>query len=296
MTRSGPRLPVVAGLAIVAAGFLLLARTTPDSGYPHLVGFPAVAGVGGGLTAAAATESVMAALPPEQAGLGSSINDATRQVGAALGVAVQGSVLTQTYTDRLHNTLNTVHAPAALTAVTHGMAPPAQALSGRQADLLHAATDAFCTGMSRAALVAALVAMIGAVLGWQRLPVHTTPTRRPWWRRLRKRLLSLAVRSYMALLMTRPTRPDAWRVPNPSGRYGPDDGPALNLLLLGDSLAVGVGVTGREHTVGALIATQLAQDSTNRSNSRWQPAPAPPPGPLRPSNAAFLTRPAQPSS
>ena len=45
-----------------------------------------------GLTTAPATESIMGSLPPGQAGVGSAVNDTTRQTGGALGVAVLGSI------------------------------------------------------------------------------------------------------------------------------------------------------------------------------------------------------------
>ena len=53
--------------------------------------------VGMGLTMAPATESVMGSLPREKAGVGSAVNDTTRQVGGALGVAVIGSIVASVY-------------------------------------------------------------------------------------------------------------------------------------------------------------------------------------------------------
>ena len=56
---------------------------------------------GMGLTMAPATDSVMGSLPLFKAGVGSAVNDTTRQVGGALGVAVIGSVLATTYGDKI---------------------------------------------------------------------------------------------------------------------------------------------------------------------------------------------------
>ena len=53
--------------------------------------------VGMGLVMAPATESVMGSLPLAKAGVGSAVNDTTRQVGGALGVAIIGSVLSSIY-------------------------------------------------------------------------------------------------------------------------------------------------------------------------------------------------------
>src|ERR1700741_3824766 len=54
-------------------------------------------GVGMGLTSAPATESIMGSLPPGKAGVGSAVNDTTRQTGGALGVAVLGSIFASRY-------------------------------------------------------------------------------------------------------------------------------------------------------------------------------------------------------
>ncbi|MET8771048.1 MFS transporter, partial [Streptomyces sp. NPDC004658] len=96
---------MVSGLAVVAGSFVLLARTTAHSGYPHLALVQIVAGVGAGLTAAAGTAAVMESVGESYAGVGSAVNDATRQVGATLGVAVQGSVLATVYRDRIGDAL-----------------------------------------------------------------------------------------------------------------------------------------------------------------------------------------------
>ena len=56
--------------------------------------------IGMGLAMAPATESIMGSLPRAKAGVGSAMNDTTRQVGGALGVAVVGSVMLSVYSDR----------------------------------------------------------------------------------------------------------------------------------------------------------------------------------------------------
>ncbi|MFD7342148.1 SGNH/GDSL hydrolase family protein [Streptomyces violascens] len=65
----------------------------------------------------------------------------------------------------------------------------------------------------------------------------------------------------MAAVMSRPPSVQAMRVPSPNGRYGPDTDDVVTLALLGDSLAVGVGVHRRQDTPGA----QLAQKFSERS-------------------------------
>ncbi|MFE1793808.1 MFS transporter, partial [Streptomyces sp. NPDC059525] len=89
------------GLLVIVCSFVLLSFTTPQSAYPHLALVQIVAGLGAGLTAAAGTAAVMDTVGESNAAVGSAVNDASRQVGATLGVAVQGSVLATVYQDRM---------------------------------------------------------------------------------------------------------------------------------------------------------------------------------------------------
>ncbi|MER0445648.1 MFS transporter [Streptomyces sp. Edi4] len=174
--RWGDKSSVLLGLLAVVAAFALLAGTSADSGYGRLLVFLLLAGAGAGLTAAASTACVMNAVPPSRAGLGSSVNDATRQVGAALGVAVQGSLLSSAYTGRLDDTLARSPAPLPpqmaeasdniLSAATIARRLPPQAGERLRA----AAADAFTHGLSHAALASAAVASAAFFLTWLRLP------------------------------------------------------------------------------------------------------------------------------
>jgi EmrB/QacA subfamily drug resistance transporter len=93
----GTKIVVMAGLLI--AGLCMLAYTS-QSVLDSLVGGWLVRmayGAGIGLIAAPVTESIMGALPPAQAGVGSAVNDTTRQTGGALGVAILGSIVAAKY-------------------------------------------------------------------------------------------------------------------------------------------------------------------------------------------------------
>jgi EmrB/QacA subfamily drug resistance transporter len=102
--RIGNKAIVGAGLLFYAAAFLWMATLTPTTSYGIIAAQSVVLGIGMGLTAAPATESIMGAVRPEKAGTGSAINDATRLFGSTLGVAVIGSVAGSLYTSRLGST------------------------------------------------------------------------------------------------------------------------------------------------------------------------------------------------
>ncbi len=95
MARTGPRLPMLAGLLVGAAG--LFGLTAPGAHGPYavlIVPFLAV-GLGMSFTMPAATAAVMEAAPTERAGLASGTLNAARQVGGVLGVALLGTLVTQ---------------------------------------------------------------------------------------------------------------------------------------------------------------------------------------------------------
>ena len=90
--------PVMAsGFLFVAAGFGVLAFIEPGSSYLVILVSLVLLGAGMSLTAAPATGSIMSAVPQAKAGVGSAVNDTTREVGGALGIAVLGSIVSAAY-------------------------------------------------------------------------------------------------------------------------------------------------------------------------------------------------------
>jgi predicted MFS family arabinose efflux permease len=97
VTRHGPRVALLAGLLTAAAGFVPLLLLSGD-GPPALVLLgTAIVGGGIGLAGPSATAVIMNDLGLEQAGDGAAVNQLARQVGAALGVAIIGSVFAAIY-------------------------------------------------------------------------------------------------------------------------------------------------------------------------------------------------------
>ncbi|MFG2786837.1 MFS transporter [Streptomyces sp. NPDC048419] len=90
---SHPRPVIGAGLALIGLG--LLGASTADAGtpYPAYACWLLVISAGTGLSMPALTLGVVTALPADRAGLGSGLGTSAREVGAALGVAVTGTVL-----------------------------------------------------------------------------------------------------------------------------------------------------------------------------------------------------------
>jgi EmrB/QacA subfamily drug resistance transporter len=179
VARFGPRLPIVSGLLVVAVSQLLRIASTPDTGYGLILLSQSVFSTGMGLLVAPATASIMGALPPGRAGVGSAMNDTTRQVGGALGVAVMGSVAAAAYRgeaeDRLAAAGVTGRALASARENLGAALHTAGGAGGTAADLVtEAGRAAFITGLRWASLVAIGVALVGAATAWRLLPAGTT--------------------------------------------------------------------------------------------------------------------------
>jgi EmrB/QacA subfamily drug resistance transporter len=99
--RIGFRWVAPTGLLAMALGFFLLSRLDVDTPYWFFVIGVLLFGVGMGLAGTPATTALTSSLPMAKQGVASAMNDTTREVGSAFGVAILGAVLNQSYRDAL---------------------------------------------------------------------------------------------------------------------------------------------------------------------------------------------------
>ena len=149
------------GLALVAVALWMISIADATSGYGLIAGALVLMGFGMATAMAPATDAIMGSLPEAKMSVGSAINDTTRVAGGALGVAVLGSLLASRvpWGDGLGRRRR---APA------HDSLAGALALGDPR--LAEVARDAFLSGMHTAALVAAAVALAGALVALVFLP------------------------------------------------------------------------------------------------------------------------------
>jgi EmrB/QacA subfamily drug resistance transporter len=159
VARIGTGRTCALGLFVAAAGFVWLATLDASSGYWALLAGLLPLGAGMGLAMTPATAAVTDALPRDKQGVGSAMNDLSRELGGALGIAVLGSILQSTY----RNHLDVGNLPGA--AAEH--ARSSLALASRLGpSVAHSAQGAFVDGMqyamygSAAAVAAAGVAVL----------------------------------------------------------------------------------------------------------------------------------------
>jgi EmrB/QacA subfamily drug resistance transporter len=172
--RFGSKRVVAAGLFIVAVALSILATTTDASGYGRIALVISILGIGMGQAMAPATDSVMGSLPLAKAGVGSAMNDTTRMVGGALGVAILGSVLSSVYLSTMEPLVTRL--PAAAQAVASnsigGALGVATQVGAAAAPLVTAAKSAFIDGMGAAVWVGVGIALLGSIVTWIFLPAR----------------------------------------------------------------------------------------------------------------------------
>jgi EmrB/QacA subfamily drug resistance transporter len=167
--RIGTTAVVVAGLAIFAAG--LGWASTADAATPYLEIAIQMLMLGGGLglTTAPATESIMGSLSADKAGVGSAVNDTTRELGGTLGVAIVGSVFASIYSSRLGSDAAVSALPEQVRATMERSMAAAQQVIGQlpppvTPDVRAAVNTAFLDGLQIGSLVSAGIAAAAAVV------------------------------------------------------------------------------------------------------------------------------------
>lgn len=164
LPKIGLRTAVAVGLFLIGVGLCLMRYLDAGSSFLDLVWPMLITSAGIGLCVAPTTSAIMNAVPTEKQGVASAVNDTTREVGAAVGIAVAGSVLAAQYGTVLAPTLadfpeqvrtGALESLANALAIAEQMGPQ----GARLADL---ATAAFIDSMSLSLLVLAIVLALAA--------------------------------------------------------------------------------------------------------------------------------------
>jgi EmrB/QacA subfamily drug resistance transporter len=168
--RVGTKAVVTTGLLLFGSSMAWVSTATVDTPYattivPQMI----LMGLGMGFISTPATESIMQVLPPARAGVGSAVNDATREVGATLGVALVGSLFSSVYAARLADSRFSSVGPDVLERSEESVAVAVTA-AGADPGLLSAAQDSFLAGLEAGCLLVAGICLVGAVAAAIALP------------------------------------------------------------------------------------------------------------------------------
>ncbi len=168
--RVGPRLLLLGSIAAMIGGMLLLTQLDANSSTLQVAATLFFFGVGGGLGMTPLTDTVMAAVPVDDAGIGSAVNDVSRELGGALGIALIGAIVNGFYRSNVEEALagqasaeliETAREGVGIATVAAAQLPPEVA-----ATLTTAANEAFIDAIGAGFLVSIvfLVVAMGVAL------------------------------------------------------------------------------------------------------------------------------------
>ena len=168
--RIGTKAVVTTGLVSFGSAFLWISTVDVDAPYatvivPQMI----LLGLGMGLISTPATESILLVLPPARAGVGSAVNDATRELGGTLGVAVVGSIFSSVYAAHLADGIFG-QLPAGTLVQAQDSVGVAQAVGAGSPALTAAMQDAFLAGLSTSCVAIGLLCFAGALAALVTLP------------------------------------------------------------------------------------------------------------------------------
>jgi DHA2 family multidrug resistance protein-like MFS transporter len=172
--RYGAARVMAVGLAVVAGGLGIMSALSPDTPYAVIAGALVLLGAGLAITVAPATGEIMTSVPLSKAGVGSAVNDTTRELGGALGIALLGSIANTAYRSGID--LSGVRLPAGARAAARQSIGAADTIAGRipggralAAQAASAFTDGFTlvNALSVGILLAAAVSILAV---WRRSP------------------------------------------------------------------------------------------------------------------------------
>ncbi|MEU0170321.1 DHA2 family efflux MFS transporter permease subunit [Streptomyces iakyrus] len=175
--RLGMRAVSAAGLALLCASSAVLATTGAEDGYGRALVAMLLLGAGAGFVITATSDAIVGSLPEAELGVGSATNSAAIQLGAASGVAVAGSLLSERY----RSGLDEAAVPGALLKSAEESLGTALALADRLpgeagATLADVARRGFVDGMGPAMVAGAVVTALGTVVALAMAPARTRPT------------------------------------------------------------------------------------------------------------------------
>ncbi|HLM64664.1 MAG TPA: MFS transporter [Acidimicrobiales bacterium] len=177
--RLGTKVVLGAGLLIVSLALGLESLVTAGTATWVIILMTMLLGAGMANVMAPATESIMGSLPREKAGVGSAVNDTTRQVGGAVGVALLGSLLASRYGSHVESGLGDAGLPAGVLDriggnVQAGISAGNETGGALGERIVGVSHDAFLSGMHLSVLVAAGITLLAAAGVFRWLPARAT--------------------------------------------------------------------------------------------------------------------------
>ena len=171
--KLGPRIPIMTGMVLAAVAMFGLSRLGATSSPNDTIAWFVLLGLGLSPVMVGATDVIVGNAPVALAGVASGLQSTAMQLGGTLGTAVLGALMSAKISNTLPASWHAAHLPALSTAqlaqvesaVSVGAAPVTRSTPARAADVItQISHDTFVAGMHNTFLVAAVVALAGALI------------------------------------------------------------------------------------------------------------------------------------
>lgn len=172
----GNKIAVALGIIICGAGLYYCSQMfDADTSYPVLVSGIVIIALGIGTVMSPATNAIQGSLPLSRVGIGSAMNDTSRQVGGALGVALLGALMNATYLDKVGNLQVLTSLPEEAAEAVRSSVQGAHIIAGTlppdmAQEVIQGANEAFTVGMTDAMFIGALIMVVCAGISFFMLP------------------------------------------------------------------------------------------------------------------------------
>lgn len=173
--KIGARHTVTLGLAIIAAAFFTMSLWDTNMTYVNMITSMILMMGGIALAMTPGTNILMASVPKDRAGMGSAMNDTTRELGGALGIATLGATLSAVYTSNVATISESFTGPVR-SAIEGSLATALNAIADMgpaAVHLIEATKIAWMDALSTAAMISAVIVFLAAILAYVGLPRHT---------------------------------------------------------------------------------------------------------------------------
>jgi MFS family permease len=174
--RLGQRAVMSTGLVLLGTGLGIMSQLGGHSSYWHFLGGLVVFGFGMAFTSTPSTTAIVSSLPRAKQGVGSAVNDLSRELGSALGIAILGSLFNTGYADAVR--AGTVGLPPEAAHAVEESAGAAFSVASKLGtdghQLAEAARSAFASGLGDAMKAGAVIAILTAAFTLWRAPRRNT--------------------------------------------------------------------------------------------------------------------------
>jgi len=173
--RFGHRAVMATGLAGLGIGLGIMSQLDGGSSYWHFLGGLIVFGLGMALTSTPSTTAIVSSLPRAKQGVASAMNDVSRELGSALGIAILGSLFNSGYRSAVGDAAAALPPEAAHAVEESAGAAFSLASQLGSQPLADAARQAFAAGLGDAMTAGAAIAVLTAAFVVWRAPRRTAP-------------------------------------------------------------------------------------------------------------------------